>query len=158
MVRQIVVITLITAGSFWPSLAASQTVTPLWPAAPERSADASTRRDDATWCEATFSTDSAQDQKSSKPSANHSPLVLFATYIGQAAGNPRGGVSQGIAYAGRLLVSSAVDLDRFIPGGTLHVWFTNRQGRNLADFALGTSTWCPGDLQPAGVAPVRTDL
>ena len=48
MVRQIVVTALIAAGNLWPSLAASQTVTPLWPAAPERSADASTRRDDAT--------------------------------------------------------------------------------------------------------------
>ena len=131
---------LIAAGSLWPSLAASQTVTPLWPAAPERSADVSARRDDATCPEATDATDSAQAQKSSEPPVNNSPLVLSATYIGQAAGNPRGGVRQDIAYAGRLLVSGAVDLDRFIPGGSLNVWFTNRQGRNLADFALGTST------------------
>ena len=41
MVRQIVVTALIAAGNLWPSLAASQTVTPLWPAAPELSADAS---------------------------------------------------------------------------------------------------------------------
>ena len=37
-------------------------------------------------------------------------------------------------------MSSALDLGRFISGGTLRVWLTNRQGRNLADFALGTST------------------
>jgi Carbohydrate-selective porin, OprB family len=140
MVRQIVLTALIAAGNLWPSLAASQTVTPLWPAAPERSADVSARRDDATCPGATFATASAQAQKSSKPSVNNSPLVLSATYIGQAAGNPRGGVRQDIAYAGRLLVSGAVDLNRFIPGGSLNVWFTNRQGRNLADFALGTST------------------
>jgi porin len=150
MVRQIVVTALIAAGNLWPSLAASQTVTPLWRAAPERSADASTRRDDATCREATFATDSAQAQKSSEPSANLSPLVLSATYIGQAAGNPRGGVRQDIAYAGRLLVSSAVDLDRFIQGGTLRVWFTNRQGRNLADFALGTSTGVQEIYSPQG--------
>ena len=123
MVRQIVVTALIASGSLWPSLAASQTATPLWPAVPECSADASTRRDDATCREATVATDSAQAEESSKPSGNDSPLVLSATYIGQAAGNPRGGVRQDIAYAGRLLVSSAVDLDRFIPGGTLHVAF-----------------------------------
>ena len=140
MVRQVVVTALIASGNLWPSLAASQTATPLWSAAPECSADASTRRDDATCRDATVATDSAQAEESSKPSGNDSPLVLSATYIGQAAGNPRGGVCQGIAYAGRLLVSGAVDLDRFIPGGTLNVWFTNRQGRNLADFALGTST------------------
>ena len=140
MVRQIVVTALIAAGNLWPSLAAGQTMTPLWSAAPERSADASTRRGDATCREATLATDSAQAEESSKPSWNDSLLVLSATYIGQAAGNPRGGVRQDIAYAGRLLVSGTVDLDRFIPGGSLNVWFTNRQGRNLADFALGTST------------------
>ena len=130
MLRQIVVTALIAAGNLWPSLAASQTVTPRWPAAPERSADASTRRDDA--------------------SVNNSPLVLSVTYTGQAAGNPRGGVRQDIAYAGRLLVSSAVNLDRFIRGGTIHVWFTNRQGRNLADFALATSTGVQEIYSPQG--------
>ena len=121
-----VVTALIAAGNLWPSLAASQTLTPLWPAGPIVLLTAS------------------------KPSANNSPLVLSVTYGGQAAGNPRGGVRQDIAYAGRLLVSSAFDLDRFIPGGTLHVWFTNRQGRNLADFALGTSTGVQEIYSPQG--------
>ena len=76
MVGQIVVTALIAAGNLWPSLAASQTMTPLWLAAPEPSADASTRCDDATCREATFATDSAQPQKSSKPSANNSPSRL----------------------------------------------------------------------------------
>ena len=117
MVRQLVVTALIASWNLWPLIAASQAATPQWSA-----------------------TDSAQAEESSKPSGNDSPLVLSATYIGQAAGNPRGGVRQDIAYAGRLLVSGAIELNRFIPGGSLNVWFTHRQGRNLADFALGTST------------------
>ena len=156
MVRQIVVTALIAAGNLWPSLAASQTVTPLWPAAPERSADASTRRDDATCREATFATDSAQAEESSKPSGNDSPLVLSATYIGQAAGNPRGGVRQDIAYAGRLLVSSAVDLDRFIPGRHAPRVVHESTGSQSGRFRARDQYWCPGDLQPASVAPFGT--
>ena len=156
--RQIVVTALIGAANLWPSLAASQAVTPLWPAAFERSADVSARRDDAACPQATFAADSAQAHESSRPSVNNSPLVLSAAYIGQAAGNPRGGVRQDIAYAGRLLVSSAVDLDRVIQGGTLRVWFTNRQGRNLADFALGTSTGVQEIYSPQGWHLSGTEL
>src|SRR5262245_40243367 len=77
-----------------------------------------------------------------KVAAGPSPLMVSATYIGQAAGNPRGGLRRDFAYAGRILISNQLDLDRVIgvPGAVLHVWFTNRQGSNLADLALGTST------------------
>jgi porin len=85
-----------------------------------------------------------------KPSTNESPqrslsdlpLVVSVTYIGQAAGNTHGGLRQDVAYAGRILLRSEVDLDRLVgvAGGTLRVWFTNRQGHNLVDFALGTGT------------------
>jgi porin len=85
-----------------------------------------------------------------KPSTNESPqrsvsdlpLVVSATYIGQAAGNTHGGLRQDVAYAGRILLRSEVDLERLVgvTGGTFRVWFTNRQGRNLVDFALGTGT------------------
>ena len=54
MVRQIVMTALLAAGNLWPSLAASQTVTPLWPAAPDLSVDASTQRGDGKCREATF--------------------------------------------------------------------------------------------------------
>jgi porin len=74
--------------------------------------------------------------------ASESSFKLTATYIGQAAGNLRGGLRRDAAYAGRILISSELDLKRVIgvPGAVLHVWFTNRQGTNLADRALGTST------------------
>ena len=139
IVRQIVVTALIAAGTSG-LLAASQTVTPLWPAAPERSAHVSAQPDDAVCPEATFGTDSAQDQKSSKPSANNSPLVLSApSWSGSR--NPRGGIRQDTAYAGRLLVSSAVDLDRFIRAahsacgsriGKVAIWPISRLGPALA--------------------------
>jgi porin len=112
MVRQIFMIALIAAGNLSPSPVASQTAV----------------------------SDSAPTRKSPEQAQDNSPFALSVTYIGQAAGNPRGGVRQDIAYAGRFLVSTEVKLGRFIPGGTLHVWFTNRQGRNLADSALRTST------------------
>ena len=147
MVRQIIMAALLAAGNLWPSLAARQTVTLSAALTP-----LTLRRNVTTGNAAKrlFATESAEPRKSSKPSANNSPLVLSVTYIGQAAGNPRGGVRQDIAYAGRLLVSSTVDLDRFIPGGTLNVWFTNRQGHNLADFALGTSTGIQEIYSPQG--------
>src|SRR5262245_11899391 len=69
-------------------------------------------------------------------------LTMSFTYIGEAAGNTHGGLRQDLAYAGRLLFRSEFDLDRLagITGGAVRVWLTNRQGRNLADDALGTGT------------------
>jgi porin len=81
-------------------------------------------------------------EESPRVAAEDSPLTVLATYISQAAGNLRGGLRRDAAYAGRILISSELDLDRVIgvPGAVLHAWFTNRQGSNLADTALGTST------------------
>ena len=117
MVRRSLMTALIAVGSVSSSPVAAQAVTPAGQGAP-------------------------RPEEPPKVAAGNSPLMVSATYIGQAAGNPRGGLRRDAAYAGRILISSQLDLDRFIgvPGAVLHVWFTNRQGSNLADLALGTST------------------
>src|SRR5262245_35415349 len=98
MVRRSLMTALIAVGSVSSSTVAAQAVTPAEQVAP-------------------------RPEKSSKVAAEDSPLIVSATYIGQAAGNPRGGVRRDAAYAGRILISSQLDLDRFIgvPGAVLRV-------------------------------------
>jgi porin len=83
-----------------------------------------------------------QPRQPSKQGANTVPFVLAATYLGEVAGNTTGGLRRDTTYVGRLLLRSDVDLDSLlrVSGGILRIWFTHRQGDNLADVALGTST------------------
>jgi porin len=83
-----------------------------------------------------------QPKQPSKQGANKVPFVLGATYLGEVAGNTTGGLRRDTTYVGRLLLRSDVDLDSLfsVSGGILRIWFTHRQGNNLADVALGTST------------------
>ena len=84
----------------------------------------------------------AQPAHPSNQGTNKVPFFLAATYLGELAGNTTGGLRQGTTYVGRLVLRSDVDLDSLfgVPGGNLRIWFTHRQGHNLADVALGTST------------------
>src|SRR5262245_47676884 len=135
---------MIAVGTFASAVSVGQPATaPLTvPSVATANACGSQREPRAATCpDETVATD-ASASESSPPSNIHSPFVVSATYIGEAAGNTAGGLRRDVAFAGRILLRSDVALGRLmgLSGGTLHVWFSNRQGRNLVDFALGTST------------------
>ncbi|MGU3661349.1 MULTISPECIES: carbohydrate porin [unclassified Methylobacterium] len=69
-------------------------------------------------------------------------LSLLANYTGQGAINPVGGLRQGAAYAGQLVLGIDGDLQRLagIEGGAFHVAVTNRHGRSLSNDVIGNNT------------------
>ncbi|ASG23516.1 carbohydrate porin [Nitrospirillum viridazoti] len=66
----------------------------------------------------------------------------LASYTGEAAANPSGGMRQGAAYAGQILLGADVNLTNALDwsGSTLHVAAVNRHGSNLAAQYLGSTT------------------
>ncbi|MEE3624075.1 carbohydrate porin [Nitrospirillum sp. BR 11752] len=66
----------------------------------------------------------------------------LASYTGEAAANPSGGMRQGAAYAGQILLGADVNLNNALDwsGSTLHVAAVNRHGSNLAAQYLGSTT------------------
>ena len=69
-------------------------------------------------------------------------VALTATYIGEAAGNPLGGLKQGSAYAGQIFGGVDFDLARIagIDGGSVHVAMVERHGDSDAARFIGSST------------------
>jgi porin len=68
-------------------------------------------------------------------------VSVTASYIGEAAGNPRGGVRQDATFVGRVSLATDVTFD----GGrrhrrTLRLIVTNRHGQDLGNVAIGSST------------------
>ena len=70
------------------------------------------------------------------------PFTPIFAYTGEAAANPSGGIRQGSAYAGQLLMGFDLDMVRLAgaKGGMLHFDVTNRHGSNLAADAIGNDT------------------
>jgi len=68
-------------------------------------------------------------------------LTFQLNYTSESAGNPVGGIRQGVAYADQILFGVDADLSRIvgIPGGTFHVIGTQRDGRSLARDFIGNS-------------------
>ena len=68
-------------------------------------------------------------------------LTFQLNYTSESAGNPLGGLQQGVAYADQILFGVDADLNRIagIPGGTIHVIGTQRDGRSLARDFIGNS-------------------
>lgn len=64
-------------------------------------------------------------------------------YIGEFAANPIGGEQQGNAYNGHLRLDTALDLQKLlgIPGGSLHITFTDRSGENLSAKRIDTDAF-----------------
>ncbi|EJL22487.1 carbohydrate-selective porin [Caulobacter sp. AP07] len=71
-----------------------------------------------------------------------SPITWQAAYTGEAAANVDGGLREGQAYAGQILLGADVDLDKAFgwDGTRLHVAVTNRHGDNLVADDVGGST------------------
>ncbi|HEX2461598.1 MAG TPA: carbohydrate porin, partial [Vicinamibacterales bacterium] len=109
---------------------------------PDASARSAPSKDDHNPPSALAAAEPQPTQPSQQVTNNKVPFVLGATYLGEVAGNTTGGLRRDITYVGRLLLRSEVDLDSLfgVTGGILRIWFTHRQGHNLADVALGTST------------------
>ena len=68
-------------------------------------------------------------------------LSFQLNYISESAGNVTGGIRQGADYADQILFGVDADLGKLIhvPGGTLHVIGTQRDGRSLSNDFIGNS-------------------
>ena len=66
-------------------------------------------------------------------------IDLRAHYIGEAAGNPTGGMSQSTKYAQQIDFGADLDLGKLagLSNGQLHITFTDRAGRSLAADNIG---------------------
>jgi porin len=63
------------------------------------------------------------------------------SYVGEVAGNASGGIRRDAAYADQWAIGATLDLGRLgaLPGGTVQITVTDRNGRNLSeDAGLGT--------------------
>ena len=69
-------------------------------------------------------------------------VALTSTYIGEAAGNPLGGLRQGAAYAGQIFGGVDVDMARIagIDGASVHAAMVERHGDSDASRYIGSST------------------
>lgn len=63
-------------------------------------------------------------------------------YTGEGAANPWGGKRQGVDYAGQVALGADFDMNKIVgwQGATIHVTFTERHGRNLAQDYIGNNT------------------
>ena len=66
-------------------------------------------------------------------------ILIRGHYVGEMAGNPQGGRSQGFRYAHEIAIGADIDFDKLtgIDVGTLHVTLTERAGRSLANDSIG---------------------
>jgi porin len=66
-------------------------------------------------------------------------ITLRAHYLSETAGNPIGGLEQGIKYAQQIDFGADLDLGKLVglPGGAIHFTFTDRAGRSLAAEDIG---------------------
>ena len=78
------------------------------------------------------------------PAASHHArpdMTVTASYIGEAAANPRGGVRQDATFVGRVSLATDVTFDGGRrPGRAIRVIVTNRHGQDLGNVAIGSST------------------
>ena len=67
-------------------------------------------------------------------------VYVTALYSGQMAANTSGGERQGIAYAARLTLGTALDMGKLagIEGGTFHIVITDDTGQNLSAHYVNT--------------------
>lgn len=67
-------------------------------------------------------------------------VTLRAGYLSESAANPVGGLRQGSAYTHQIDAGFDLDLGKLIdlPGGKIHVLFTERAGQSLAAQAIGS--------------------
>lgn len=75
-------------------------------------------------------------------SADNTPINWQLGYTGEAASIVEGGARRGSAYAGQLFVGADIDLEKALGWSNtqIHVAFTNRHGKNLAETHIGNST------------------
>ena len=68
-------------------------------------------------------------------------VLLQGQYRAEFAGNPAGGAKQGADYVGELAFGAKFDMGKLakIPGGTVNLLFTQRQGNNLAARTINNS-------------------
>ena len=66
-------------------------------------------------------------------------ITLRAHYLSETAANPTGGLEQSIKYAQQIDFGADFDLARLVglPGGQIHLTFTDRAGRSLAADDIG---------------------
>ena len=66
-------------------------------------------------------------------------ITLRAHYLSETAANPTGGLEQSIKYAQQIDFGADFDLDKLVglPGGKIHLTFTDRAGRSLAADDIG---------------------
>jgi len=66
-------------------------------------------------------------------------LTLRAHYLSETAGNPKGGLKQATQYAQQIDFGADLDMAKLasIPGGQIHVTFSDRAGNSLSDLDLG---------------------
>ena len=66
-------------------------------------------------------------------------ITLRAHYLSETAANPTGGLEQSIKYAQQIDFGADFDLGRLagLPGGKIHLTFTDRAGRSLAADDIG---------------------
>jgi porin len=66
-------------------------------------------------------------------------ITLRADYLSETAGNPTGGQRQATQYAQEINFGADLDMGKLagIPGGQIHVTFTDRAGNSLSDLDLG---------------------
>ena len=64
---------------------------------------------------------------------------LRAHYLSETAGNPSGGLKQGTQYAQQVDFGADLDLGKLanLPGGQVHITFTDRAGQSLAALDVG---------------------
>jgi porin len=67
-------------------------------------------------------------------------VTIRAGHLSESAANPVGGFRQGAAYTQEVYLGADFDLDRLVglAGGKLHVTFTERAGKSLANTAIGS--------------------
>ena len=67
-------------------------------------------------------------------------VTLRAGYLSESAANPSGGLRQGATYTHQVDAGFDLDLDKLInlPGGKIHVLFTERAGQSLAAQSIGS--------------------
>jgi porin len=66
-------------------------------------------------------------------------IALRAHYLSETAGNPTGGLKQATQYAQQIDFGADLDMGKLasVPGGQIHVTFSDRAGNSLSDLDLG---------------------
>jgi len=91
-------------------------------------------------------------------SATASPLNLRGHLVGEFAGNPSGGRSQGTAFAGEFMIGADLDFAKLTgAGGTLHMTFTAREGSSLSANDLG-NIFTVQEIYGDGLTPRLTEF